>query len=71
VNRGIRIPYETADSIAVATMRDALSILREEVRAHIEDGDYMHPDDYVEATQRYIPALEIVIEYYGGEDDRS
>jgi len=62
----LRIPYEVADGIAVAVLKDQLSYLKEEVRLHVEDGQYMHPEDYEESVTKLIPALELIIPYFGG-----
>lgn len=62
----LRIPYEVADGIAVAVLKDQLSYLKEEVRLHVEDGQYMHPEDYEESVTKLIPALELIIPFFGG-----
>ncbi len=62
----LRIPYEVADGIAVAVLKDQLSYLKEEVRQHVEDGQYMHPEDYEESVTKLIPALELIIPFFGG-----
>ena len=62
----ITIPYEVADGITLATLQDQLKYLREEVRLHVEEGQYLHPEDYHDSMTRLIPALEILIPYYGG-----
>lgn len=64
--RGLQIDYETADRITVLSMKDQLSYLKEEVRLHAEEGQYMHPEDYHNSMTRLIPSLEILIDYYGG-----
>jgi hypothetical protein len=63
----ITIPYEVADGITLATLQDQLSYLREEIRLHTEEGKYLHPEDYNNSMTKYIPALELLIEYFGGE----
>lgn len=63
---GLQIDYETADRIALLVMQDQLRYLKEELRAHIEDGKYLHPEDYELSTTKYIPALETLIKYFGG-----
>lgn len=62
----LRIPHEVADGITVAVLKDQLSYLKEEVRQHIEDGQYMHPEDYEESVTKLIPALELIIPFFGG-----
>lgn len=67
VGGGLVIPLDVADGITVACLHQHLAYLQEEVRAHKEDGEYMHPEDYVDSTTKYIPALQILIPYFGGE----
>jgi len=62
----ITIPYEVADNITLATLQDQLSYLKEEIRLHTEEGKYLHPEDYHNSMTRLIPALEVLIPYYGG-----
>lgn len=64
---GLKIDYETADRIALCVMKDQLGYLKEEIRLHVEEGKYLHPEDYHLSTTKYIPALETLIEYWGGE----
>ncbi len=64
--KGLTIPYEVADNITLATLQDQLKYLREEIRLHVEQGQYLHPEDYHNSMTRLIPALEVLIPYYGG-----
>lgn len=64
--KGLTIPYDVADGITLATLQDQLKYLKEEVRLHVEEGKYLHPEDYHNSMTRLIPALEILIPYYGG-----
>ena len=63
---GLLIPFEVADGITLACMKDQLGYLREEIRAHVEEGKYLHPEDYHKSMTQLIPSLEILIEYFGG-----
>ena len=63
---GLLIPFEVADGITLATMQDNLEYLKEEVRLHVEEGQYMHPEDYHMSMTKLIPALEVLIPYFGG-----
>jgi len=63
---GLTLDFETADRITVLSLKDQLSYLREEVRLHVEEGQYMHPEDYHKSMTKLIPALELLIPYYGG-----
>lgn len=66
MSKGLEIDYETADRIAVLVMKDHLGYLKEEVRLFTEEGQYLHPEDYTLSTTKYIPALELLIGYFGG-----
>lgn len=63
---GIEIPFEVADSITLANLQDQLKYLKEEIRLHVEEGQYLHPEDYHNSMVNLIPALETLIPYYGG-----
>lgn len=65
-SNGLRLPFEIADAITVECMKEQLSYLKEEIRLHVEEGKYLHPEDYHNSTTKYIPALETLIPYYGG-----
>lgn len=67
MGRGLQIDFETADRITVLTLKDQLRYLKEEVRLHVEEGQYMHPEDYHESMTKLIPSLETIIKYFGGE----
>ena len=63
---GLLIPYEVADGITLATLKDQLGYLKEELRLHVEEGQYMHPEDYHKSMTELIPSLETLIPYFGG-----
>lgn len=62
----MQIDWETADRITLLNLKDALQQLETEVKNHVENGSWMHPDDYHANTTMYIPALKTLIKYYGG-----
>lgn len=64
--RGLMLDYDTADRIALCVMQDQLKYLKEDVRLHVEEGQYMHPEDYHESMTKLIPSLETLIKYFGG-----
>lgn len=66
MNKGLIIPFEVADGITLATLQEQHSYLKEELRAHLEDGKYLHKDDAYNSQFKLIPALELLIEYFGG-----
>lgn len=63
--KGLTIDYETADRITLLTLQDQVGYLKEELRAHVEDGKYLHPEDKSNCMM-LIPALELIIGYFGG-----
>jgi hypothetical protein len=66
MGRGLQIDYDTADRITVCCLQDQLRYLKEEIRLHVEEGQYLHPEDYHTSVTKLIPALEVLIPYYGG-----
>jgi hypothetical protein len=63
---GLTIPFEIADGIALTVMQEHLDLIKEEIREHTEEGRWMHPEDYHANMTQYIPSLEILIKYFGG-----
>lgn len=74
----ISIDYETADRIAICVMKDQLKYLLEEQkwfeaspeeRASLSKETrtlWVHPEDYALNRDKYIPALQTLIAYFGG-----
>lgn len=60
------IPYEVADGITLANLKEQYYHLVNELRQHEEENTYMHPDDVRYSRERIIPALKVLIHYYGG-----
>ena len=80
--RGLEIDYETADRITVCVLKDHLEYLRRDIdwfdasdedKVQLEQAygykPYVHPDDYIDAKKKYIPAIELLIKYFGGGVD--
>jgi hypothetical protein len=63
---GLTIDWETADRITLACLKDQLETLETELKQHTEEGKWMHPEDVSNSVSKYIPALKILIDYYGG-----
>jgi hypothetical protein len=63
---GLRIPFEVADGITLAVLQEHIEMIRKEVNDHTEHGAWMHPEDYHFNMTKLIPALEVLIEYFGG-----
>jgi hypothetical protein len=69
----LTIPYEVADGITLATLKDAREYLQSELDRWNEnpktdtnpDGYWLHPDDVV-GNMQLIRAMNVLIDYYGG-----
>ena len=66
MNRGLVIDWECADRIVLASLKDQLRTHQDQVRGKEERGEWMHEEDYANSKLKYIPALELLIDYYGG-----
>jgi len=66
MNKGLEIPYDGADMITLSSLKDQRRYLKEETRLHLEEGQWLHPEDLGKNFQ-LIHALELLIPYYGGE----
>ena len=64
--KNLEIPFEIADGIVLASLKNQVTYLKEEIRAHVEEGAYLHPEDYHNSMVNLIPAMELLIDYYGG-----
>ncbi len=62
----LEIPYEIADGITLATLQDQYKYLMEETRLHVQEGKYLHREDYLH-NMELIPALQLLIKYFGGD----
>jgi len=62
----LEIPFEVADGIVLASLQNHIGFLKEEIREHVEEGAYLHPEDYHNSMVNLIPAMELLIDYYGG-----
>ena len=69
MSKGLSIPFDVADRITLVCLEEQLGYLRKEVRDHIENGSYMHPEDFHNSCVNLIPALKVLVSYYGGEVD--
>ena len=60
----LEIDSETADRIALITLKEQRRYLKKEL-AQFKKGEYLHPEDVVNNT-RLVQALDLVIKHYGG-----
>ena len=73
--RMLELPFEVADGITKANLIDARNYLKSELEqwhANPQDdlnpsGYWLHPDDIV-LNGKLIRAMDIIIDYYGGEN---
>jgi hypothetical protein len=65
MSRTLELDMDTAERITLLSLRDHYKYLKEELRAHIEEGQYLHEDDVLRNHQ-LIYCLKKVIAYYGG-----
>ena len=63
----IELDGETADRITVLNLKEYLSGVNKKLEEHYK-GAYMHPDD-LRHNRMIIPALEMVIHDFGGDDE--
>lgn len=64
----VEIPFDVADKIVVATLKEQLNYLLDDLKL-ADAGKWMHPEDYSMTKNVYIPALKTVILYFGGDDE--
>lgn len=65
---GVSLPYEVADGITLATLVDSYKSMSQQLVDYRKGEGWMHPEDVVLYTEKYLPALEVIIKYFGGED---
>lgn len=63
---GLEIDWDTADRITLLCLKESLETNREELRKHLEEGAWLHPEDKERLIFKIIPALEVIVDYYGG-----
>jgi hypothetical protein len=64
MSRGLELDYDTADRITLLVLQDQLNYLRKELDDY-KEGKWLHPED-VANSAKLIPALELLISYFGG-----
>lgn len=62
----IELDYTAADAITVLVLKDQRALIKTELKAHLNSGEYMHPDDLAFNQTTLLPALKVVINYFGG-----
>jgi hypothetical protein len=65
MNRKFEIDMDTVERLTLLSLKDQYGYIKEELRAHIEDGQYLHPED-VTKNHQLIYCFEKLIDYYGG-----
>ena len=64
MSKKLKIDFETADRIAVLTMKEQRKYLKKEL-ANFKQGQYLHPED-VNGNEIMIHHLDAVIKHFGG-----
>lgn len=65
MTKELTIPFEVADGIALAVMKEQRAYLQSEINDHYEKGSYLHPED-IGNNMNLIEALDRIIKYFGG-----
>lgn len=66
MTRKLEISFEVADGITLANLQEARRYHKSELKKKKKDPTYwIHPEDQV-LYVKYIDALDILIDYYGG-----
>ena len=62
----LEISFECADAITLANLQNARDYHKKELKTKKKDPSYwIHPEDQV-LYVKYIDALDVLIDYYGG-----
>ena len=62
--KGIELPYEVADAVTLATLKESKKIIEDCLKQHTKKGQYMHEEDYAN-NLAYLHAIDTLIKYYG------
>lgn len=65
MSKDLTIPFEVAHGITVASLQEDLSYLKKELKQYEKKGMWMHPEDAEYSRLHLIPALKVVLKYYG------
>jgi hypothetical protein len=66
MGKGLEISFEVADGITLATLTNQRDYLKEEMRLHLEEGEWLHPEDLANSV-KLIAAMDLLIPYFGGK----
>lgn len=61
-----KLPYEAVDAITKKNIEDCCDRMIEELQEAEQGKAWLHEDDRVRYRGMYIPAFNVVIEYFGG-----
>ena len=67
MTKGYVIDCEVADDITIAVLKDHLGYLKKDMKSHVEEGTWMHPDD-VKLNKKLIKKLTFILTKYFGEE---
>ena len=60
-----KLDYEVVDAIVLKELKRHRKMLKKQLKDHLENGVWLHPDDVVH-NAKLIDAMSDIIEYYGG-----
>ena len=65
---GLKIDFDTADRITLLNLQDQRKYLKKDLKDY-KKGKWLHPEDVIRHAE-IITALELLIDYYGGHNDK-
>jgi hypothetical protein len=68
MTKGLELDFDVADKITLLNLLDGYKYLKESTDKHLANPKevWMHPEDLSNNLTKYMPAFEILIDYYGG-----
>jgi hypothetical protein len=59
------LDYDLVDAITLKALKNHRKMLKRQLKDHLENGSWMHPEDVVNSA-KLIDAMDVIIDYYGG-----
>jgi hypothetical protein len=59
------LDYDLVDAITLKALKNHRKMLKRQLKDHLENGSWMHPEDVVN-NAKFIDAMDVIIDYYGG-----
>ena len=67
MKRGIVLDWEAADKITVDVLKEQRDYLEKELKLYRKGKQWMHEEDVRRSQEELIPALNVIIKYFGTE----